>query len=307
MDADRRLPSWNDGPTRTALLDFVDAADALPVEARVAVFDNDGTLWCEKPNYPQLMFMLGELRRAVTGDPNLGGREEYRALLDNDSAAQAGIGLERIAHALLELCAGIGPEEFDDRVASFLAQRRHPDRGVSYLDMRYQPMLELIDELRAHDFDVFIVTGGGAEFVRAISRTFYDVAPDAVVGSLVGYELIRDADSRPALLRTTDLFGAVNEGAPKVINIQLQLGRRPIFAAGNSPGDAEMLEYALAAGGPSMALLVNHDDAEREYAYESRAGSFETDGSFEEVANGLGITVVSMRSDWATVFPPSPT
>ena len=163
-------------------------------------------------------------------------------------------------------------------------------------------MLELIDELRAHEFDVFIVTGGGAEFVRAISRTFYDVAPDAVVGSLVGYEFTRDADGRPRLLRTTELFGEVNEGAPKVTNIQLQLGRRPIFAAGNSPGDAEMLEYALAAGTPSMALLVSHDDAEREYAYEGRAGSFETDGSFDDTARGLGITVVSMRSDWVTVF-----
>ena len=163
-------------------------------------------------------------------------------------------------------------------------------------------MLELIDELRAHEFDVFIVTGGGAEFVRAISRTFYDVSPDAVVGSLVGYEFTRDADGRPRLLRTTELFGEVNEGAPKVTNIQLQLGRRPIFAAGNSPGDAEMLEYALAAGTPSMALVVSHDDAEREYAYEGRAGSFETDGSFDDTARGLGITVVSMRSDWVTVF-----
>lgn len=304
MDTDLRLPSWNDGPTRSALLDFVDAADALPVEARVAVFDNDGTLWCEKPNYPQLVFMLDELRRAVAADPRLVERDEYRALIDDDADAQAEIGLERIAFALLELCAGISPEEFDDRVASFFAQWRHPERGVSFLDMRYQPMLELLDELRAHAFDVFIVTGGGAEFVRAISRTFYDVAPEAVVGSLVGYELTRDAEGRPRLVRTAELFGDVNEGAPKVTSIQRQLGRRPVFAAGNSPGDAEMLEHALAAGAPSMALLVDHDDAEREYAYEGQAGSFETDGSFVDDARRLGITVVSMRSDWATVFPP---
>lgn len=306
MDADRRLPSWNDGPTRSALLDFIDAADALPVEARVAVFDNDGTLWCEKPNYPQLVFMLDELRRAVAANPRLAERDEYRALIDNDSGAQGEIGLERIAYALLELCAGIGPEEFEDRVASFFAQRRHPEGSVSYLDVRYQPMLELIDELRAHGFDVFIVTGGGADFVRAISRRFYGVSPEAVVGSLVGYEFTRDAEGRPRLLRTAELFGEVNEGAPKVTSIQRQLGRRPIFAAGNSPGDAEMLEHALGAGAPSMALLVNHDDAEREYAYEGRAGSFEIEGSFVDAARGLGITVISMRSDWATVFPPGP-
>ena len=306
MGDDRRLPSWNDGPTRTALLSFVDAADALPIEERVAVFDNDGTLWCEKPNYPQLLFMLDELGRAATADPTLASREEYRALIDRDVDAQAAIGLERIAFALLELCAGIGPEEFNDRVVAFFEQHRHPDRGVAYIDMRYQPMLELLDELRAHHFDVFIVTGGGAEFVRAISRSFYLVSPDAVVGSLVGYDFVRDEAGRPTMLRTTDLFGEVNEGAPKVTNIQLQLGRRPIFAAGNSPGDAEMLEYAVAVDGPSMALLVEHDDAEREYAYEGRAGSFETEGSFSDDAAQLGITVTSMRRDWATVFPATP-
>ena len=306
MGDDRRLPSWNDGPTRTALLSFVDAADALPIEERVAVFDNDGTLWCEKPSYPQLLFMLDELGRAATADPTLASREEYRALIDRDVDAQAAIGLERIAFALLELCAGIGPEEFNDRVVAFFEQHRHPDRGVAYIDMRYQPMLELLDELRAHHFDVFIVTGGGAEFVRAISRSFYLVSPDAVVGSLVGYDFVRDEAGRPTMLRTTDLFGEVNEGAPKVTNIQLQLGRRPIFAAGNSPGDAEMLEYAVAVDGPSMALLVEHDDAEREYAYEGRAGSFETEGSFSDDAAQLGITVTSMRRDWATVFPATP-
>ncbi len=306
MSDDRRLPSWNDGPTRDSLIGFIDAADSIPVEDRVAVFDNDGTLWCEKPNYPQLLFMLDELGRAAAADPTLASREEYRALIDRDTDAQAAIGLERIAFALLELCAGIGPEEFNDRVVTFFAQHRHPDRGVPYLDMRYQPMLELLDELRAHRFDVFIVTGGGAEFVRAISRPFYAVSPDAVVGSLVGYDFVRDEAGRPTMLRTTDLFGEVNEGAPKVTNIQLQLGRRPIFAAGNSPGDAEMLEYAVAADGPSMALLVDHDDAEREYAYEGRAGSFESEGSFSAVAARLGFTVASMRRDWATVFPATP-
>jgi len=305
MSDDRRLPSWNDGPTRDALIGFIDAADSIPVEDRVAVFDNDGTLWCEKPNYPQLLFMLDELTRAVDADPTVASREEFRALLERDTAAQAEIGLERIAFALLELCAGISPEEFSARVVSFFDRTRHPDRGTPFLDLRYQPMLELLDELRTHRFDVFIVTGGGAEFVRAISRGFYAVSPDAVVGSLVDYEFVRDDGDRPALVRTKELFGHVNEGPPKVSNIQLQLGRRPIFAAGNSPGDAEMLEYAVAGTGPSMALLVDHDDAEREYAYEGRAGSFETEGSFEETARGLGITVVSMRSDWATVFASS--
>ncbi|HSL73866.1 MAG TPA: HAD family hydrolase [Ilumatobacteraceae bacterium] len=297
-----RLPSWSEGATRTAVLDFVDACRDVPVDDRVAVFDNDGTLWCEKPHYPQLLFMLDELRRAAAADPTLVQRPEYRALLDGDEVAQAEIGLERIAFALLELEVGLTPDEFDRRVADFFTRSRHPGRGVPYRSMRYQPMLELIDELRAHHFDVFIVTGGGAEFVRAISRSFYDVSPDAVVGSLVGYRFTRDGRGRPRLVRTGELFGEVNEGEPKVTNIRRQLGRRPIFAAGNSPGDTEMLEDALAGDGPSLALLVDHDDPEREYAYEGRAGSFATEGSFPEVARQLGFTVVSMRDDWETVF-----
>jgi phosphoserine phosphatase len=298
-----RLPSWREGAVRTALLEFVDTADSLPIEDRVAVFDNDGTLWCEQPAYPQLLFMLDELRQAASADASLTERPEYQALLERDDAAQAEIGLERIAFALLELEAGIGPEEFDRRVVDFFSRSRHPDRDVPFPAMRYQPMLELINELRAHNFDVFIVTGGGAEFVRAISRSFYDVSPDAVVGSLVGYRFTRDSGGRPRLLRTNELFGDVNEGEPKVTNIRRQLGRRPIFAAGNSPGDTEMLEYALAGTGPSMALLVDHDDPEREYAYEGRAGSYGTEGSLLEAARQLGFTVASMRHDWATVFP----
>ena len=297
-----KLASWREGPARTALLDFLDAADAVAVEDRVAVFDNDGTLWCEKPDYPQLLFMLDELHRAAAADPSLAERPEYRALLDGDHVAQSEIGLERIAFALLDLEVGITPDEFDRRVAGFFARTHHPDRNVSFRALRYQPMLELLDELRAHQFDVYIVTGGGTEFVREISGSFYGVSPDAVVGSLVGYRFTRDDRGRPRLLRTNELFGDVNEGEPKVTNIRRQLGRRPIFAAGNSPGDTEMLEDALAAERPTLAITIDHDDAEREYAYDARAGSFATEGSYLDTARRLGFTVVSMRDDWSTVF-----
>jgi phosphoglycolate phosphatase-like HAD superfamily hydrolase len=297
-----RLASWRDGAVRDALIGFVDAAGALPVHERVAVFDNDGTLWCERPNYVQLEFMVDELRRAVAANPELAERGEYRALLEQDRAAQSEIGLERIAFALLELCVGIEPAEFDARVRAFFARGVHTQRSVPYRRLRYQPMLELLDELRAHDFSVFIVSGGGTEFVRAISEDFYGVEPQDVVGSLVGYEFVRSTTGAPRLLRTLELFGEVNEGPPKVTNIQRQLGRRPIFAAGNSPGDTEMLEYALAADGPSMAITIDHDDAEREYAYEGVAGSFESEGSYLDQMRALGVTVVSMRDDWSSVF-----
>jgi hypothetical protein len=150
---------------------------------------------------------------------------------------------------------------------------------------------------------VFIVTGGGTEFVRAISHEFYGVPPERVVGTRASYDFVRDANGRAGLLRSSHLIAAdANEGAAKVINIQRELGRRPIFAAGNSPGDAEMLDYAMAAHGPALALLVDHDDADREYAYESAAATFESSGSFLDSAAANGWTVASMRHDWATIF-----
>ncbi len=279
------------------------ASIAVPVDDRVAVFDNDGTLWCEKPNYVQLEFMLAELARAVQRDPSLAEREEYRALLEHDSAAQAELGLERIALALVELCAGIGPAEFDDRVRAFFASAAHRDRAVPYRAMRYAPMLELLDALRAQEFDVFVVSGGGTEFVRAIGEDFYDVSPDDVVGTLVDYEFVRDDHDRPHLMRAAALDGiAANEGEVKVANIQRHLGRRPIFAAGNTAGDREMLEYALAADGPTLALLVDHDDAEREYAYVAQAGTVDFEGDFVEFGRSLGWTIASIRDDWTAVF-----
>jgi hypothetical protein len=297
------LPSWNDGTTKRAIVDFLAAAHDVPVEDRVAVLDNDGTLWCEKPNYPQLEFLLSELASAVRSDATLAQRAEYRALIEGDSAAQSELGLERIASALIELCAGISPEQFVARVREFFATARHRDRGVALAALRYQPMLELLDELRRAEFDVFLVTGGGTEFVRAIGDEFYGVAPERVLGTHASYDFVRDADGRAGLIRNADLSAAdANEGAAKVVNIQRAIGRRPIFAAGNSPGDAEMLDYTMAADGPTLALLVDHDDGDREYRYESVAATFDTTGSFLETAAAHGWTVASMRIDWATIF-----
>lgn len=292
------LPSWRPGETRDAVVGFLDAAMDLAVHERVAVFDNDGTLWCEKPAYPQLAFLLAELDRAVADDPVLREVAEYRALLDHDHEAQAAIGLERIAMALVELCAGIEPDEFTSRVHDFVATASPPTLPRSLPDLRYAPMLELLDELRRRDFAIAIVTGGGTEFVRSVSHDFYGVEPERVVGSRVGYEFARDGDDRPRLVRTGDIDGLVNEGEAKVVHIQRALGRRPILAAGNSPGDTEMLEYALASDGPSLALLVDHDDDEREYAYRGEAGSAGATRALDTSA----ATVVSMRDDWARIF-----
>lgn len=301
--SDRLLPSWRDGATRSAIVSFLDRVDEIPPSERVAVFDNDGTMWCEKPQYTQLEFMLAELASAVDADDSLGEKPEFRALLNRDQDALAEMGLERVIFALVDLHTGLTPEEFDERVTGFFENARHPDRGVAYRAQRYQPMLELMDELRARGFDFYIVTGGGSEFVRVIAEEFYGVKPEGVVGSQVAYEIDRLDDGSLRLVRTGDVVtGGVNEGATKPTNIQRILGRRPVVAGGNSAGDAEMLQYAQSYDGPSLALLVDHDDAEREYAYESKAGTFETDESILETADRLGWVVASIKNDWSTVF-----
>ena len=297
------LPSWREGETRTAILAFLDQVDHIPPAQRVAVFDNDGTMWCEKPNYTQLEFILVELNKAVAEKPELGDNPEYRAILDGDTETLHAIGLEQLGASLMDLFAGITPAEFNAKVASFFANEVHPDRKVPYRKQRYRPMLELMDELRSRGFDFYIVSAGGAEFVRVIGEDFYGVKPEGVVGSQIDYEFSRGADDQVRLLRTNRLVaGGPNEGPGKPPNIQRILGRAPTVAGGNSAGDAEMLEYAMAQDGPSLALLVNHDDAEREYAYDSVAGTFATDESILDTAARLGWTVVSIKDDWATVF-----
>ena len=297
------LPSWRPGSTREHLVEFLHRVEDIPPPERVAVFDNDGTLWCEKPNYIQAEFLLAELRHVVAVEPAVAEREEYRALLDGDRAALADLGLERVVMALVDLHTGMRPDEFDDRVTAFVRQFRHADRRVPMRQLRFRPMLELIDELRARGFDVYLVSGGGAEFIRVLSDDFYGVKPEGVVGTQIDYDVVRGADGTVHLTRSGDLIGAgVNEGPTKPTSIQRVLGRRPCVAGGNSAGDAEMLQYAAGYDGPSLSLLVDHDDGQREYAYAGVAGTFEATETILETAARLDWVVASIRDDWATVF-----
>ncbi len=295
------LPSWREGPTRSALTDFLEAADEIPHERKVAVFDNDGTLWCEKPRYTQLDFFVWELHHAVKTRPELKAVPEYAAVLRGDLAEIQAIGLEQVALALMALFEMMEPEIFEQRVRTFLLETRHPDTGLRYDEMIYRPMLELLRELENRGFTNCIVTGGGTEFVRAISRRVYGIEQERVVGTSVTYVLIH-RDGRPVLVRTKRPQGEANEGETKISNIQMALGRRPSLAAGNSPGDAAMLDYTNTLDGPSLALLVNHDDPDREYAYRSEAGTFDAEEAIEATATRLGWTQISMRNDWSTVF-----
>lgn len=299
---ERLLPSWRDGATRSAILDFLEASDDIAPENRVAVFDNDGTLWCEKPRYTQLDFFVWQLQRSAKERPELREVPEFGALLTGDMAAIAGFGMDRVASALLGLFDGDEPEAFEASVQAFFAETRHPDHGLRYDQMLYQPMLELIAALEARGFTNCIVSGGGTEFVRAISQRVYGVPQERVVGTLVTYAFER-REGRAVLVRTTDIQGGANEGSAKINNIQIALGRRPALAAGNSPGDAEMLEYTSTGDGPRLAVLVNHDDEDREYAYESEAGTFVADEGVTDTAARLGWTQISMRDDWTRIFP----
>jgi phosphoserine phosphatase len=295
------LPSWRSGATRDAVEGFLDAVVDVDPEHRVAVFDNDGTLWCERPTYAQFDFFVDRLAAAVAEHPELAGRAEYAAVLSGDPADIGAVGLEAAVLALLELFEGRTPAEYDAAVRTFFDHAHHRTLERPLRSLRYQPMMELLAALRARDVDVFIVSGGGVEFVRAISQPCYGVAPDRVVGTAVRYRYERRGEL-PTLRRTAELDGVANEGPAKIEAIQRHIGRRPLLAAGNSLGDREMLEYAQ-AGQPSLALLVDHDDDEREFAYVSEAATITGSEPITEIARREGWVVASMRNDWSAVFP----
>lgn len=296
------LPSWRSGTARDDLVAFLDAVLEVHPEERVACFDNDGTLWCERPSYPQLDFFVDALRARVVEEPEVARVPELAALLAHDEQALAEVGLERVALALTSLFAGTSPEDFAVRVREFMSRAEHPTLGRPLRTVVYQPMLELVAALRERDVTVAIVTGGGTEFVRAISLQLYGVPPQLVVGTLIDYDYDRDERGAPRLRRSSRIAGGANEGATKVSNIQSQLGRRPLLAAGNSGGDREMLEWAAAGRGPTLALLVDHDDADREFSYVSTAQTFAEPEPVTDVAARLGWTVASIATDWESVF-----
>jgi phosphoserine phosphatase len=302
-----RLPAWREGDAKRAILAFVDGVTAsgsvafVPPAARIAVFDNDGTLWCERPTYPQAFFLLERLHAQAAEDPELAARPVVQALLAGDLRAAMADGLEPLADVLLRTHAGLTTEEFAAAASAWFGRAAHPRFGVPFTHLVYRPMVELLDLLRAAAFRVFVVTGGGVEFVRAVSEELYGIPPDDIVGTSVQLDVER-RDGRMVLVRRASLRGRPNEGEPKPANIQAHIGLRPIFAAGNSAGDREMLEYATSGHEPGLALVIDHDDGQREYAY---AGTSFTDPHAEpigETGHRLGWTMVSMRRDWSTIF-----
>jgi phosphoglycolate phosphatase-like HAD superfamily hydrolase len=300
------LPSWSEGPARQALVTFVERVtkeggpDFVPPAERVAVFDNDGALWSEQPMYVQLAFALDRVKALAPEHPEWKEKEPFASVLRGDLAGVAASG----EHGLLELVmashAGNTTEEFAGIVEDWLAKARHPRLGRPYTEAVYQPMLELLAYLRANGFKTFIVSGGGIEFLRPWAERVYGVPPEQVVGSSVQtrYEL---RDGKPAIVRLPAI-DFIDDKAGKPVGIHKFIGRRPILAFGNSDGDFEMLEWTTAGPGPRLGLLVHHDDAEREVAYDRQSSVGRLDRGLDE-APKRGWTLVSMKRDWKRVFP----
>jgi len=303
------LPSWSEGPNRAAIVDFVsdvsDPAnpDFIPEEQRIAVLDNDGTLWSEKPTYFQLLFILDRIRAMAPAHPEWRSTQPFQAVLENDMAALAASG----EHGLIELVAaaqtGMSMQAFEAQVRDWIAIARHPVSGRPYTEMVYQPMLELMDYLRDNGFDVYIVSGGGIDFLRVWAEEVYGVPPQNVVGSSIKLRYVGD-NGQPELLREPGM-DFVNDKAGKPVGIQRHIGRRPVFAAGNSDGDFEMLEWTTSGGARRLGLIVHHTDAVREWAYDRDSTEGRLNRALDE-AKARNWLLIDMARDWKVVFPPAP-
>ena len=301
------LASWNDGAAREAILAFVERAVLdVPVEERVAVFDNDGTLWCEKPLPIQADFLLRRLVEMAQADARLRDRQPWKAAYERDHGWLGAVLAEHYAGddtnvrtllgGVLVAFGGMTVEDFEARSEAFLRTTRHPTLGRSYLQCAYGPMIELLQHLEQNGFSNYIASGGGRDFMRPISREVYGIPRERVIGSATALEYVADANGGAITRRPEADY--LDDGPQKPIRIWSRVGRRPLLAAGNSNGDIPMLDFTRHPDKPFLRLLVLHDDAGREFAY--TAGAEQA----IERAKAAAWTVVSIRSDWATVFPP---
>ena len=301
------LPSWNDGPTKQAILDFVtkvtepESGDYVLPEDRIATFDNDGTLWVEQPVYTQLVFALDRVKELAPEHPEWKEEQPFKAVLEDDMKTLAASGEKGIAQLVAATHAGMTPEEFQTIVSDWLATAKDKRFDRRYTTLVYQPMLELLAYLRDKGFTTYIVSGGGIEFVRNFSEPVYGIEPAQVVGSSIKtkYEVV---DGVPTVMRLAELnFIDDKEGKP--IGITEHIGQRPIAAFGNSDGDYQMLDWTTAGDGARFGLIVHHTDAEREYAYDRDSHIGRLDKALTD-APEKGWVVVDMKNDWKEIFPP---
>jgi len=300
------LASWNEGGAKKAIVDFVakvtthGSPDFVPVAERIAVFDNDGTLWAEQPLYFQAFFVADRVRALAPEHPEWATEEPFASLLKGDVKAALAAGERAVVAMMMATHAGNTSDEFERVVRQWIAAARHPKTGRLLTEMVYQPMLELLAWLRANGFKTFIVSGGGIDFMRPWTERVYGIPPEQVVGSSIKtkFEL---RDGVPVLLRLPEI-DFVDDGPGKPVGIQRHVGRRPIAAFGNSDGDLQMLQWTAAGPGPRLCLYVRHTDAEREWAYDRASSIGRLDKGLDE-ATARGWTVVDMKADWKRVFP----
>jgi len=300
------LPSWNAGASKQAITQFVkDVSTAggskfVPPAERIAVFDNDGTLWAEQPMYFQIAFALERVKALASQHPEWKDKEPFASLLKGDLKGALAGGEPAIFQIVMATHAGLTTEEFEQIVRDWIATAKHPKTGRPYTEMVYQPMLELLTLLRTNGFKTFIVSGGGIDFMRVFSERVYGIPPEQVIGSSgkLKFEL---RDGKPVLVKLPEI-DFIDDKAGKPIGIQQHIGRRPIAAFGNSDGDLEMLQYTTAGSGARFALIIHHTDADREWAYDRQSPIGRLDKALDE-AQAKGWTVVDMKQDWKLIYP----
>lgn len=300
------LPSWNDGPAKKNIIEFVQAVtdqsskDFVKPADRIAVFDNDGTLWSEQPMYFELLFALEEVKRTAPQHPEWKTTQPFKAVLENDHKALGESGMDGILKIFGATHTGMTTEAFDDYAKTWLTQARHPKTGKPYTEMIFQPMLEMLDYLRSQSFKTYIVSGGDTAFMRAFAEKVYGIPPEQVIGTtfVTAYQL---KDGQPSILRTAKL--AHNDDGPgKPESIDAVIGRRPILAFGNSDGDLQMLQWTAAGPGKRLMGLVHHTDAKREWAYDRQSQIGRLDKALDE-AKTRGWTIVDMAAEWRRIYP----
>jgi len=300
------LPSWNDGPTKKAIIDFVTAVtddkgkDYVEPAERIAVFDHDGTLWVEYPMYTQVLFAFERVKKLAPQHPEWKTTQPFKALLEGDMKTVGASGMKGLMEILMATHSGMTAAEFEKEASEWLAAKNHPKFNRLYSECIYQPQLELLAYLRGNGFKTFIVSGGGIQFMRPITEKNYGIPPEQVVGSSVVSEF-QVKDGKPVLVRMPKI-NFNNDKAGKPVGIYEHIGRRPILAFGNSDSDMQMIEYTMAGEGRRLGLFVHHTDADREYAYDRKSHVGTLDKALDK-AGANGWIIVDMKKDWKEVFP----
>jgi len=300
------LPSWNDTESKKSIIAFVQkiskegSPEFINATGRIAVFDNDGTLWAEQPMYFQLFFALDRVKALAPQHPEWKTKEPFASLLRGDVKSALAGGEHAILEIVMATHAGMTTEEFETIVKDWIATARHPKTKQPFTEMVYQPMLELLSYLRANDFKTFIVSGGGVEFMRPWVEKVYGIPPEQVVGSTIKTKFTMQ-NSQPVLVRLPEI-NFINDKEGKPVGINQYIGRRPIAAFGNSDGDLQMLQWTTAGDGARFALYVHHTDDRREWAYDRKSSIGRLDKGLDE-AKAKGWTIVDMKKDWKAIFP----